>query len=155
MIQRIQSVYLLLTILLSLLFLPGSFLTFIDNSASSITIGFIGIHREVGLNNSELVERLIPISFLFILIPALALVTIVLFKNRNIQLILSGILIFLIILLFIASTYYSYIIISHYEAHISIGYKMFIPLMLLIFSILAFRAIRNDDRLVKSYDRLR
>ena len=45
MIQRIQSVYLSLTTLLSLLFLKGSFLIFSEKSGSVIKVTFNGIFQ--------------------------------------------------------------------------------------------------------------
>jgi hypothetical protein len=45
--------------------------------------------------------------------------------------------------------------ISKFTATIIPGFKMIIPILILVFSILAYLGIRKDDRLVKSYDRLR
>ena len=155
MIQRIQSVYLLLTTLLSVLFLKGSYLNFIDKSGSVIEITFRGIIRDSGGQGFVLIEKLLPLSVVFILIPVLSLVTLFIFKNRNIQLWLTLSLIMIIIGFIIVSIYYSWFVISEYGAEIVPGFKMIIPFLILVFTVLAYRGIRKDDRLIKSYDRLR
>lgn len=155
MIQRIQSLYLLLTTLLSLLFLKGSFLNFIDKSGSVIKITFGGIIRDTGEQGFELIKNLLPISAFIILIPAISLVTIFIFKNRKIQLWLALSVIILIVGFIFVSIFYSWFVITEYGAEIVPGFKMVIPVLILIFAILAYRGIRKDDNLVKSYDRLR
>jgi len=155
MIQRIQSLYLLLTTLLSLLFLNGSILNFINNSGSAIRITFTGIVKSSEGQGIEVINNLLPLSVIIVIIPVLSLITIFFFKNRNVQVWLSGILITLVAGIILISIYCSYLIITQYNGEIVPGIKMALPLLLLILSILAFRGIRKDDRLVKSYDRLR
>lgn len=155
MIQRIQSLYLLLTTLLSLLFLKGSFLNFIDKSGSVIKITFGGIIKDTGEQGFEVVEKLLPLTALIILIPAISLVIIFIFKNRKIQLWLALSVIILIVGFIFVSIFYSWFVITEYGAEIVPGFKMVIPVLILIFAILAYRGIRKDDRLIKSYDRLR
>jgi hypothetical protein len=155
MIQRIQSAYLSLTILLSLLFLKGSFLTFIDSSGSVLLLTMKGLFRSANGSGSELIEKMLPLSALMILIPLLALATILMYKNRKIQLLLALIGIVLSSGLILASIYYSYIICIRYNTSFSPELKTVIPILILIFNFLAYRGIRKDDRLVKSYDRLR
>jgi uncharacterized membrane protein YidH (DUF202 family) len=55
----------------------------------------------------------------------------------------------------IASIHVSFNIVSKFEARIIPGFKMILPILILIISILAYRGIKKDDQLVKSYDRLR
>jgi hypothetical protein len=155
MIQRIQSLYLLLTTLLSLLFLKGSFLSFIDKSESVIKITFKGILRDTYRQGFELIEKLLPLSVIIILIPALSMITIFFFKKRKIQLrlALSGII--LAAGLILISIYYSFFVNIKYGAALLPGFKMVFPVLILIFAILAYGGIRKDDRLIKSYDRLR
>jgi len=155
MIQRIQSLYLLLTTLLSLLFLKGSFLSFIEKSGSVIKVTFNGIIRDTGGQGFEQIEKLLPVSSLIILIPVLSLLTIFFFKKRKIQLWLALSVIILIVGFIFVLIYYSWIVITEYNAEIVPGFKMVIPVLMLIFAVLAYRGIRKDDRLIKSYDRLR
>ena len=155
MIQRTQSIYLLLTTLLSLLFLKGSFLNFIEKSGTVIKITFNGIARDAGGQGQELIEKLLPVSAFIILIPVFSLLTIFIFKNRKIQLRFAlSVIIFIIGFIFVL-IYYSWIVITEYRAEIVLGFKMAIPLLMLIFAVLAYRGIKKDDLLIKSYDRLR
>lgn len=155
MIQRIQSLYLLLTSLASLLFLKGAFLTFIDNSGTAIKITFSGILKYTANSDPVKTGEAWPILALAFLIPLLSLIIIFLYKNRGSQMLLSRILILLTSVLIGACLVYSIIIISKYEASFASWYKLIIPVIQLILSLLAYRCIKKDDDLVKSYERLR
>jgi hypothetical protein len=155
MIQRIQSLYLSLTTLLSFLFLNGSFLNFADRSGSLIKVTFTQIIREKPTAEHELLEKLFSVPILIVLISVLSVVTIILFKKRNVQLWLVKVLILLVIAFIFVSGIYTYIVITKYDSEILPGFKLAIPLFQLILSILAYRGIKKDDNLVKSYDRLR
>jgi len=155
MIQRIQSVYLFLITVLSSLFLSGSIINFINGSGSVFKITFASIIKSAEGNGLEVIDKLLPLSVLIILIPIISLVTIFVFKNRKIQMRLAIFLMILCTLLVIALIHGSIIIISKFGANITPGYKMLLPLVVLILSVLAYLGIKKDDRLVKSYDRLR
>ncbi len=155
MIQRIQSLYLLLTTVLSGLFLKGSFLNFINKAGSEITINFKGIYQIAGEKGYPLIDKLIPISIILILIPVLSILAILLFKKRKLQLKVTLVLIIFAALLIAFSAYYGISVIQSYQATPVPGFKMFVPLLILVFSILAYRSIKKDENLVKSYDRLR
>jgi uncharacterized membrane protein len=155
MIQRIQSIYLAFIAMLSLLLFKGSFLVFSEKAGSVIRVTFNGIFRDNVGQGSELIEKLLPLSVLIILIPIISLVTIFIFKNRKIQLLLSLILIVLITVFVIALIHVFISINSKFDAGIIPGFKLTIPILILVFSILSYRGIKKDDQLVKSYDRLR
>jgi len=155
MIQRTQSVYLFFITLLSLIFIRGSFLNFADKTGAVIKVTFNGIVRVNVGHSQEVIEKLLPLSVLIILIPAISLITIFIFKNRKIQLWFSLFLIILAAGFVIASIHVSFNIVSKFEARIIPGFKMILPILILIISILAYRGIKKDDQLVKSYDRLR
>jgi len=145
MIQRIQSVYLLLTSLLSILFLKGSYLTFFDKSGSTINIMVTGLFKSDGISDPE------KISDLWILL----VVGVFLFKMRNIQLKFVKLQIVLILVLFAASAIYTFMVLSKFDTSLDSWYKLLVPASQLILSVLAFKGIKKDDELVKSYDRLR
>jgi|WetSurMetagenome_2_1015567.scaffolds.fasta_scaffold216943_2 hypothetical protein len=155
MIQRIQSIYLLLTTLLSTLFLKGSYLTFIDNSGYVIKLKLTGLLKYTGINDPEKLGEVWILFVLGILIPVLSIIEIFLFRNRRIQLLLNRILILLILAFLIASLGYSFIIIFHYEVELSSWYKMLVPVIQIVSAVLAYFGIKKDDELVKSFDRLR
>ncbi len=155
MIQRIQSIYLSLTFLLSLLFLKVSFLTFLESSGSVLKITFSGLIRDISMQNHELIEKIIPLSAVIILISAISLVTIFLFKKREIQLRLAKLLIAIVCGFILLCGYYSYNVIEKFDAELVFGYKMLLPILILVLSVLGHRGINKDNQLVKSYDRLR
>jgi hypothetical protein len=155
MIQRVQSIYLSLIALLSLLLFKGSFLVFSEKTGSVLRVTFTGIVRSIDNHGFLLIEKLFPISAIIFLIPLLSLVTIFFFKNRAVQIWFSKLLVGLISALILGSVFYSYLIITKYNVQLIPGIKMVLPLFQLILSILTLRGIRKDDQLVKSYDRLR
>jgi peptidoglycan/LPS O-acetylase OafA/YrhL len=155
MVQRIQSIYLFLTTFLPLLFLKGRFLSFIDNAGSTIYITFNRIYRATDDEIFSFTEKVWPQSVIIILISLLSLVAIVLFRNRRLQMRITLSVIALSACLIVSSFFYSMYIINSYGASIVPGIKMIIPFLILILAILAYRGIRKDERLVRSYDRLR
>ena len=155
MIQRIQSLYLLLTTVLSFLFLKGSFFNFTDSSGSVIKVTFTKLIRESSVVQQATTDNTFLLAFFILAIPVISIISIMLFKNRNLQLWLVRFLIMLVVAFIIASGSYIYIIMTKYDSVIDPGFRMAIPLLQLVFSVLAWRGIKKDDDLVKSYDRLR
>jgi len=154
MIQRIQTIWLLISAISSGFLIKGGIVNFIDKTGQKYFTGFSGIYK---LNESgqEIVTSSTPLAVLIILIPLLSLISILFFKSRRIQKVLTLILVTLSLCLIILVTYYSYMLIKSYDTELVFGIKMVIPLIILIAVILAYRGISSDDRLVKSYDRLR
>jgi hypothetical protein len=130
MIQRFQTIYLLLTTLFSILFLSGKMLV---------------LKNETGV--VELHGIILPLVVLLILIAAISLLTIFLFKNRKFQLKLSIALIVLSIILILALAYYAFTLSGKYNAPIQFSINLIFPVMVLVFSILAYRGIKKDDDL--------
>jgi hypothetical protein len=135
--------------------LTGSVLNFIDKTGSGIKVVFTEIIKSTGGQGIEVIEKLLPLTILIIIIPVFSLMTIFLYKNRKVQLRLALVLIILTATQLIAFVHVSLSVISKFEAHLIPGFKMIIPVLMLILSVLAYRGIRKDERLVKSYDRLR
>ena len=155
MIQRIQSIYFLLTTILSVLFLTGNIFRLIYGEASELIMNFRGIFEANGKESFELIGKAIPLSLPAILVPLTSLVAIFLFKNRVLQLRITLALIIMEVMLLAAATCYCVHFIRHFDATLIPGLRMFIPFIAIILSILAYRGIRNDENLVRSYDRLR
>ena len=155
MIQRIQSVYLSLTTVLSLLFLNGTFLKFINNTGSDIQLKFTGIWKNTGESGLSFLQNHLLLSAVLILIPVLSVAALLAFRDRKLQTRITKGLILTDIILIGLIIYSAYSIINNYQAEVIPGYKMFIPVLILILGILALRGIRKDEDLVKSYDRLR
>jgi glucan phosphoethanolaminetransferase (alkaline phosphatase superfamily) len=118
-------------------------------------MNFKGIWQSDGTGNTEMIMNLIPFSVLIIMIFILSFAAIFLFKKRKIQLKFTASVILLTIILIGLMLYYASWITGKYQAVLVPGFKMFIPLLILVSGILAYMGIKKDENLVKSYDRLR
>lgn len=155
MIQRIQSLYLSAIFLLSLLFFGTPVFAFNDGSGKVIKLMWTGMLKDNGTVLTGQVENMWPLVAVVSLISLLSLITVFLFRNRKIQSLMALSVIFLTVVLIAVLSYYAYLVTENYRITIIPGLKMAIPVLILVFSILAYRGIVKDDRLVKSYDRLR
>ena len=139
MLQRIQSLYLLTATVLLLLLFALPFATAEKASEGPFMDGDL-----------DLFDNVILLTIL-IVAAAFSFICIFLFKNRKLQMNISlGIIGFCIILTGLAA-YFAFG--SGIAASIGIG--LFIPLIAIVFSLLAYRGIKSDDELVKSSNRLR
>lgn len=150
MIQRIQSLYLLLTTLLPVLFLNGGIISLTDSADAEIKVRFSGIYK-----SSELIGTDWPVTLAIIIIAIFSVIIIGLYKKRDLQLKLSKTLVSLTLGLIIGLAFYAYSLSLKYNAEIKPVYTMAVPVLQLLFAYLAYRGIKKDDDLVKSYDRLR
>jgi hypothetical protein len=155
MIQRVQSLYLSAIFLLSLLFLGTPVFAFNDGSGKVIKLMWTGILKDHGAVFTGQIENIWPLVAILSLISLLSLISIFIFRNRKIQSLIALSVIILSVLLVALLSYYAYLVTDTYSITIIPGFKMAIPVLILVFSILAYRGIVKDDRLVKSYDRLR
>lgn len=154
MIQRIQTIWLLISAISSGFLMTGGIVNFIDKAGQQYFTGFSGIYK-LNDSGSDLIAISVPLAAIIILIPVLSVISILLFKSRRIQKVLTLIIITFSLCLIILVTYYSYILMKNYSTELVPGVKIVIPLIILIAAILSYRGISKDDRLVKSYDRLR
>jgi Ca2+/Na+ antiporter len=136
MIQRIQSLYLVIVALLS------AVLPFFVNLWSDAQ------GTEIYANNE------IMVSVVFYVSGALALWAIFLFKNRKNQFVVNRLN--MILNLFLLGFFvYRSLNLSGETAVSEKGIGMLIPVFSIVFLALANRAIKKDEDLVKSVDRLR
>ena len=142
MIQRIQSIYLLLVIFLSI-GAPFFFKLWVE--ADNEVFAFDLFAYE------SILYKLVPISF--IISALLALITIFRFNDRQQQFVLGRIIILINLFLLGILIYLSLNIPGEIFSEKGIG--MFIPSIVILFAVLANKAIRKDENLVKSVDRLR
>lgn len=157
MLQRIQTIWLLLAslALLSLFLFP--YVSYID----LVGLGkMIFITGEYGAVNNETVksEGYILQVIVTIILALVPLFTIFQFKHRKLQLKLIYGEIALICLfavwLFVSATNTLSLINQHVNAQ-NIGVGFFLLPMAIIFLIMAIDGIRKDEKLIKSADRLR
>ncbi|MBG7611589.1 DUF4293 family protein [Polaribacter sp. BAL334] len=143
MIQRIQTIYLLLTSIVS-----GGFIFIFNLWKVAEEKIFI-----VDLFHQESIQlKMIPTTFLASSI--LAIVTIFLFKNRQLQFVLGRINI-LINLFLLGLLIYLSLTVSGEASVSEKGIGMFLPILAILLLVLANKAIKKDEDLVKSVDRLR
>ena len=143
MIQRIQTIYLLIATIVS-----GG-LIFVFNLWKTLKeqIFVLDLFKE-GLFTLNVVP------FMFITSSILSLVTIFLYKNRKLQFVIGRIIIlmnlFLLgLLIYLSLTLSGETIVSEK------GIGMFLPILVVLLIVLANKAIKKDEDLVKSVDRLR
>jgi Ca2+/Na+ antiporter len=136
MIQRIQTLYLIVVILL------GAVVPFFVNLWSDAK------------GNEIFAENEVFVSIAFYVVAVLGLLGIVLFKNRQNQFVVNRLN--MILNLFLLGFFvYRSLNLSGETIVSEKGIGMLIPVFSIVFLVLANRAIKKDEDLVKSVDRLR
>jgi len=144
MIQRIQSLYLFLSAIISL----G--LTFVFSLWT--TIGNIEYYVMKLFVESVITIKVIP--FLFIVSGVLSLISIFLFKKRKDQFVINRINI-LINLILLGLLIYHLLTLSGETQVSEKGIGVGLPIIVIVLLVMANKAIKKDEDLVKSVDRLR
>lgn len=143
MIQRIQTIYLFLASIVS-----GG-LIFVFNLWNTIKEKIFVVDL---FSRESITVKVIP--FMFLASAILSLVAIFLFKNRKLQFVIGRIII-LINLFLLGLLIYLSLNLSG-ETNVSEkGIGMFLPILVVLLIVLANKAIKKDEDLVKSVDRLR
>ena len=145
MLQRIQSIFLLLT--------SGSFFSLFGVHFASSNKSAEGIFSDQLYN---IMDNPVLMG-LAVFGGAMALITIFMFKNRPLQLRLGYLLIVLCILLPLVAALLMYNEGTQNAPNVVIddGLGIYLPIVGLVSTILANRFIKKDNNLVKSMDRLR
>jgi hypothetical protein len=158
MIQRIQTVYLALAfIAMALLFAFPLAQFFSEHGAYVFSV--TGLKNMVpGEPNAFNPVIFLPIIFVAVGIGFLALFTVFQYKNRSFQIKLTNIGVLSCIAL-IMGIFFLYIPMIEKKINIvpdySKAFGIYLPLVALVFLVMANRAIKRDDKLVRSADRLR
>jgi uncharacterized membrane protein len=131
MIQRIQTVYLLLVagLMASMLFLPV-----LTIETAKVTQGYLSVES--------------------VLTATLALVTIFFYKKRKWQINICYVILGLLVLSYL-NTIFNLWLPNRESGNVKIEIPIVFPFFALIIDILALRAIRKDEKLIRSADRLR
>lgn len=147
MIQRIQSVYLLVsTLLLGLLFLLP-FAEIVKDGAI-YAFNFKGILLDGAVQQSG-----VAISVFIVVLMALHGFAISSFKNRKRQKMIVIYTILMLLALFGLFIFYTYL--SFNGAQIGLKIGAILPLVAIVIDYLAIRAIDKDEALIRSIDRIR
>lgn len=147
MIQRIQTVYLLLAGLLI-----GS-MFFFDFAELAVDGQLMNFSAEGIFSGDEVIFRGVPIQFFIGLITLMHFIIIFMYKKRIRQIRMT---VFTIILLFGLLGVLLYFAYAAFE-NVSVAFEipMVFPLIAIILDYLAIRGIGKDEALVRSMDRIR
>ena len=155
MIQRIQSIYLLLASISSGILL-GTPLYYSETASAKYTLyigGLLQTHPEESILSNH--PALFSVGILLTLFPVIILF---LYKKRQIQMRLSASAMMantamLMLLAGIANKSLEQITGDHLNEAFGVG--LLLPALSIVFLFLANKAIRKDDKLIRSADRLR
>lgn len=155
MIQRIQTLYLLVIVILSgiTLFSPFAALTNVADGLQYV-VNLKGVSLVTSTGN-QLIQNVWALTALMSIIPLVALTTVFLYKKRILQIRLS---IFNTVLM---AGYYGLLFIYLWQsgeklhAEWSLEIVSAFPLINIVLNVLAIRSIGKDEALVKSLNRLR
>lgn len=154
MIQRIQTIYLLIAEILigTLFFVPLAEITGKEGILYRFQIQ--GIFME-GLPGSGVNLSSWPLIILLVLSIILILVTTFMFRNRILQMRLAKIAVFTLVALSVLIYYYVISVTKILAGHYSMSIFSVILVIAPILVYLAIRAIKKDELLVRSIDRIR
>ncbi len=141
MIQRIQSIYLLLVAILMVAFL---FVSFAHSQEFSLSVQGVSV-------NGAVIATTWGVFILNAVTALIACMTIFLYKNRPSQarLCLGN-------ALFMVTLYAVIFLVIHIKGlDVSLSPTITIPFVALVLDLLAYRAIKKDEKLVRSLDRVR
>lgn len=160
MIQRIQTLYLLLVCIgcILLIFFP---LAQYDCGVQGIYIFYAYGLKYTG-DTHTLVQPLFtsPLPLLLLLTLIIIFISIFFYKKRKTQILLINIgfllqMIFIGLIFLLYAGHFEKFLQPHLVSRISYHFGIFLPLIMLLFLILAGRAVRKDEALVKSTSHLR
>ena len=160
MIQRIQTIYLILTAVLTGLMMKFPIAIYYSGESEAFRYGVFGITPAGGGEMIQPGNWMIQLGLL-IISTLLALYTIFRFKNRKLQLQLSRFNLLLLLAL-ILSAYFSVRTQEHLQPVSEVQdlktlywIGFYLPVAAMAFQWLAIRGIKRDEELIKSIDRLR
>lgn len=154
MIQRIQSLFLLAAIVLCVIIIVHPISSMILTGLSEANFYSYGLMS--AKESSELYFSTFPIIVLASISAILSVYTILIFRKRTLQMRMCVFNILITLGLIISIVIYYFIIKGKYEvsSH-AFSYSAVLPFINVILIFQAFRGIRRDDLLLKSYNRLR
>ncbi|MEI7500411.1 MAG: DUF4293 domain-containing protein [Bacteroidota bacterium] len=158
MLQRIQTLYLVVVTIACILLFFFPLADYYNEIEGNYKFFIYGI-RSMDPEPKVLFNNLFTVPLIFLAVASLifSLATIFLYKNRPLQIricafnVLSNIVLIMVIFFFYATKIKT---MTGIEPEYNYS-GMVMPLVSLVFLILAHRAIRKDEALVKSADRLR
>ncbi|GBU07221.1 membrane protein [Bacteroidales bacterium] len=151
MIQRIQTIYLLLIagFMLAILFLPlGSFIK--DGEVASFNCFGLTITQGTGFVKSEW-----TLFYLAIASSLISFSAVFLYKKRNLQVGLSYLMLMSLVMFYFFCWVYLQGYYNIYSSSFSFGFALVLPLLSIILGFMAIAGIKKDEKLIRSLDRIR
>ncbi len=152
MIQRKQSIYLVISLILWGLISKGPLIGFQDGVGGAWSLLDNGIKD---LHSGKLVIEYIPLIIFFFAVELLLIISALLYTKRELQAKLVVVSIVLELLSYGLIAFYTFSAKSQLHAQPEFRLMIIMPLLSAIGSFLAYRGIRHDISLVKAQDRIR
>jgi hypothetical protein len=154
MIQRIQTIYyaLAMTLMAFSIFLPVC--RFIGDNGQVYLLHTWGI-VEAGREAPPVVIHTIPLLILFLVILFLLLIAVFSFRKRMLQMRLSVFTMVLMVGSLALLYFYRKQGMMHLNADAYFTLYAALPIVSAILTYLAFRGVKKDEELIRSYDRIR
>ncbi len=159
MIQRIQTIYLFLSMVLCILCMTQPVGFYISEQGSQMAVMYNLLLRYTpqmgvtGLQAEHFVT--VPLFVVLLIVSSLAFLGIFLFRRRALQMRLCSFCIILLVAWYALYAFYIYRQGHGLEASFRPGWAAALPFCSVVLLYLAFRGILKDEMLVKSLDRLR
>lgn len=149
MIQRIQTIYLLLVValLVASMCLPVGYLVGVDGLACTFTP--LGVECDGVFNSTWGMFGILLLSGI------VALATIFLFRNRMLQIRMTIFNSILLVGYYLTFLSFLFVLKNDLEASYQLAWTLCLPLVSIVLNVMAIRAIGGDEVMVKAADRLR
>jgi len=127
-------------------------LRFIDPDSNTYELTYLGV---VNIDKGDYIVKAIPLTILLAVIVLLLLITIFSYKNRILQMRLSVFSILLMIGSLGLIFFYALHGQGKIHGEIFYLYPVIFPVVSTILAFLAFKGVKKDEELVRSYNRIR
>ncbi|MFZ5941988.1 MAG: DUF4293 domain-containing protein [Bacteroidota bacterium] len=152
MLQRIQTIYLLIAFILSILLFTGPVSRF-STASGEVTVRHSGAFSDSG---DRLDMASWPMTTMFAIVSLLSLYTFLSYKNRIRQMRLAIYLMIVDAGMVGVMVYFSRFAFRHFGGINNVfQWRIILPLVMLVLFYMAFKAVQKDELLVRSYERLR
>lgn len=142
---------LLAVALFSGLMLTGDIISLTAGNGTVFSMRFMGMGEQGG----EIIQRLWPMTVILAIVPLLAIIALFLFRNRQLQMRLTMMVLLLSLGTIILGAFYILMFDRKIDVTIIWKVRVLFPAVSAILAWLAYRAILKDEIRVRSYDRLR
>ena len=154
MLQRIQTIYLLVSFIIISLTLFFPFFEFNSNEANEYIFNSMTI-EQVSANSVNVISNVFPLLILISIILLLNIFAIFLFKKRLLQLRTTYLIIILLIGFYGLLAFYRFVMLDFEVLSTDYSFTLIIPIISAILVFIANRKIKRDIDLLRSADRIR